>query len=51
EVLLDAARNLYVACYTEPSGQVQVYAPAATAPKLTISNGILQPLALALGPP
>ncbi|MBV8725010.1 MAG: hypothetical protein JO078_09500 [Candidatus Eremiobacteraeota bacterium] len=51
DVLLDAANTLYVACYTEPSGQVQIYAPGATAPKLTISNGILQPLALALGPP
>lgn len=50
-VLLDTANNLYVACYTEPSGQVQIYAPGATSPKLTISNGILQPLALALGPP
>ncbi len=50
-LLLDGAKNLYVACYTEPSGQVQVYAPASDTPKLTITDGILQPLALALGPP
>ncbi|MBV9232893.1 MAG: SMP-30/gluconolactonase/LRE family protein [Candidatus Eremiobacteraeota bacterium] len=50
-IVLDAVKNLYVACYVEPSGQVQVYAPGEAAPKLTITDGILQPLAVALGPP
>ncbi len=49
-LITDSADNLYVACYTRYA-RVNVYAPGSITPKLIITDGIVSPLALAIGPP
>lgn len=49
QLVADSANNLYVACYSRYS-RVDVYPPGSDSPKLVISDGIVSPLALAIGP-
>lgn len=47
---VDASGNIYLVVFFSNPTEIAVYPPKSTSPKLTITSGIFNPVAIALGP-